>query len=140
MDGEALQQKTTDQKGENSQLQDIQGQKGGRECLWNTSGQIQGPTDHHGTKARGCEEHCVNMGGTTQHAKKTSGWSRQAKLPADDIQLPQADQAANGPMTILENHLGQTSTRPTERLLQKSRGTGWAGGKDLLSVTMCFGL
>ena len=49
--GHALQQKATDQRGENSQLQDIQGQNGGRECLWNTGGKVQGAADHHGAEA-----------------------------------------------------------------------------------------
>ena len=38
--GQALQQKTTDQRKENSQLQDIQRQEGGRECLCNISGKV----------------------------------------------------------------------------------------------------
>ena len=42
-------QKTTDQGGENSQLQDIQG---GQQFLWNISEQIQGTSEHHETKAR----------------------------------------------------------------------------------------
>ena len=46
------------------------------------SGQIQGTTDHHRAKARGCEGHCVNMCGATQHAEKISGWSRQAIHPS----------------------------------------------------------
>ena len=38
---------TTDQGGENSQLQDIQGEEGGRELIWYTCQEIQGAVDHH---------------------------------------------------------------------------------------------
>ena len=33
---------------ENCQLQDIQGQEGGRKCFWNISGKVLGTADHHG--------------------------------------------------------------------------------------------
>ena len=39
--------------------------RGGRECLWNISGKIQGAADHHGAEAKSCERHYVNMCGTT---------------------------------------------------------------------------
>ena len=54
---------TTDQRGESSQLQDIQGQEGGRELIWYTCQQFQGAVDYHGAEA--IERHCVNMCGTT---------------------------------------------------------------------------
>ena len=75
---EALQQKRTNQGRENNQLQDIQGQEGGRECLWDISGKVQGAADHHGAESKSYERHCVNMCGTTQHAEKPSGGIRQA--------------------------------------------------------------
>ena len=56
---------TTDQGGENSQLQDIQGEEGGRELIWYTCQEIQGAVDHHGAEAKSCQRHCVNMCGTT---------------------------------------------------------------------------
>ena len=56
---------TTDQGGGNSQLQDIQGEEGGRELIWYTCPEIQGTFDHHGAEAKRCERHCVNMCGTT---------------------------------------------------------------------------
>ena len=56
---------TTDLGGENSQLQDIQGQEGSRELTLYTCQQIQGAIDHHGAEAKSCERHCVNMCGTT---------------------------------------------------------------------------
>ena len=46
---------------ENSQLQDIQGEKGGRD----TCQAIQDAVDHHGAEAKSCERHCVNVCGTT---------------------------------------------------------------------------
>ena len=49
---------------ESSQLQDIQEKESGRECLWDSSGKVQGATDHHGTEAKS-NRHCVNMSGTT---------------------------------------------------------------------------
>ena len=58
---------------ENSQLQDIQGQKGGQELIWFTSQEIQGAVDHHGAEAKSCKRHCVNMCGTTYHVEKPSG-------------------------------------------------------------------
>ena len=61
--GQALQQKTTDQGGQNSQLQDIQ--ESCREYLWNISGKVQGTVDYHGAEAKSCEGHCVNMPGIT---------------------------------------------------------------------------
>ena len=57
--------KTTDQGGKNSQLQDIQGEEGGRKLIWYTCQQIQGAVDNHGTEAESYERHCVNMCGTT---------------------------------------------------------------------------
>ena len=80
--GQALQQKTTDQGGENSQLRDIQRQEGGQLYFLSICRKVQGTADHHGAKARSCERHCVDMCGTTQHAKKISGWSRQATNPS----------------------------------------------------------
>ena len=38
-----------DDGGKNSQLQDIQGEEGGRELIWYTYQEIQGAVDHHGT-------------------------------------------------------------------------------------------
>ena len=57
--------KPTDQRRENSQLQDIQGEEGGRELIWYTCQVIQGAVYHHGTEAKSCERHRVNMCGTT---------------------------------------------------------------------------
>ena len=62
---QALQRKTSNEGRENSQLQDIQGQGGGQECLWNISWNSQGTTDHHGAEAKSCEGYCINVGGTT---------------------------------------------------------------------------
>ena len=56
---------TTDQGGENSQLQDIQGEEGGRKLIWYTGPEIQGAVDHHGAEAKSCQKHHVNMCGTT---------------------------------------------------------------------------
>ena len=42
----------TDQRRENSQLQDIQGEEGGRELIWYTCQEIQGAVDHHGTEVK----------------------------------------------------------------------------------------
>ena len=56
---------TTDQGGENSQLQDIQGEEGGRGLVWYTCQEIQGPVDHHGAEAKSSQRHCINMCGTT---------------------------------------------------------------------------
>ena len=61
--GQSLQQKTTDLGRQNSQLQDIQGQEGGRECLWNISRKGQSATFHQRVEAKSCERHCVNMCG-----------------------------------------------------------------------------
>ena len=63
--GQALKQTPTDQRRENSQLQDIQGEEGGRELIFYTCQEIQGAVDHHGTEAKSCTRHCVNMCGTT---------------------------------------------------------------------------
>ena len=63
--GQAIQQMTADQRGEKSQLQDIQGQGGGRQLISNTGGKVQGAADHHEAEAKSCERHCVNMCGTT---------------------------------------------------------------------------
>ena len=49
----------------NSQLQDIQGEKGGRELIWYTCQVIKGAVDPHGAEAKSCQRHCVNMCGTT---------------------------------------------------------------------------
>ena len=92
MAGQALQQKTTDKGGENSQLQDIQGQEG----HWNISAKVQGTAVHHGAEAKSCEGHCVNMCGAAQHAEKLSGGADRPPTPADDIQPPKADQTEQG--------------------------------------------
>ena len=57
--GQALQQKTTDQRRHCGQLQDIQGMEGGQECLWDTSRKVQSVTDHYGAEAKSCERFCV---------------------------------------------------------------------------------
>ena len=48
----------TDQRRENSQLQDIQGEKGGQELIWYTGQAIQGAVDHPGAEAKSCETLC----------------------------------------------------------------------------------
>ena len=48
--------------------------------------------------------------------------------PADDILPLQADQGHNLQKPI---DGGQTSARPSERLLQSGGGAGWAGGQSL---------
>ena len=53
---EILQQKTTHQGRKNSQLQDLQRQEVGRECVLNITDQIQGTTGHHGAKMKGLSE------------------------------------------------------------------------------------
>ena len=63
--GQALQQTTTDHRIENSQPQDTQGEKGGRELIWYTCQEIQGAVSHHGAEAKSSQRHCVNMCGTT---------------------------------------------------------------------------
>ena len=47
-----------DQRRENNQLQDIQGQEGGRELIWYTCQEIQGAVDHHGAEAKSCQTLC----------------------------------------------------------------------------------
>ena len=54
------------------------------------------------------------------------GVTDRPPTPADDIQPPQGDIMRKKPIEG-----GQTSTRPTERLLQSRWGTGWAGGQSL---------
>ena len=54
---------TTDQRGENSQLQDIQGKEGSQELFWYTS-KIQGIADHLEQRTK-VVRHCVNMYGVT---------------------------------------------------------------------------
>ena len=51
--------------GQNCQLQDIHGEKAGQELIWYTGQVIQSAVDHHGTEAKSCDRHCVNMCGTT---------------------------------------------------------------------------
>ena len=63
--GQAIQQTTTGQRGENGQLQDIQGHEGGWEFIWNSGWKVQGAADHHGAEAKSCERHCVKICGTT---------------------------------------------------------------------------
>ena len=48
------------------QLQDLQRQDGGGECIWNIIEEIQGTTGHHGSKAKGCQRHCLCMCGVAQ--------------------------------------------------------------------------
>ena len=67
MDDETLQHKTTHRGRKNSQLQDLQRQEGGQECIWNIGEQIQRVTGHHGEKAKVC--HCFYMCGVAQHAE-----------------------------------------------------------------------
>ena len=66
MDGETLQQETTHKGRKNSQLQDLQRQEGGGECVWNIIEQIQVTTGHHGAKFKGCQRHCFYMCGVAQ--------------------------------------------------------------------------
>ena len=87
---------TTDQRRENSQLQDIHGEENGRELIWYTCQEIQGTVDHHRAEAKSCERHYVNMCGTTQHAEKPSEGADRPPTPVDNIQGPQADQGEQG--------------------------------------------
>ena len=81
MDSETLQQKTTHKGRENSNLQDLQRQEGGGECVSNISEQSQGTTGHHGAKAKGCQRYCFNMCGVAQYAEDTPNWCGQGILP-----------------------------------------------------------
>ena len=64
MAGQTLQQKKSYKGRKNSQLQNLQGQEGGRERIWHSGQQFQGTTDDHGTTTRGGERHCTDMCGT----------------------------------------------------------------------------
>ena len=81
MDGETLQQKTTYKGRNNSQLQDLQRQKGSGKHLWNITEPVQGTTGHHGAKAKGCQRHCLYMCDVEQYAEDRTGWSRQGTNP-----------------------------------------------------------
>ena len=116
MDGETLQQKTTYKGRENSTLQR---QEGSVECVWYISEQIQGTTGHHGTKAKGCQRHCVTC--VVLHNMLRTHQGRADR--AYDIVALQNEQ-------LQEYFEDQTSVRPTERLLQSSGCIGWAGGQD----------
>ena len=77
MDGETLQQKTTNKGRKNSQLQDLQKQESGGERVWNISEQLQGTTGHHGAKTKG-----FYMFDVAQHTEDTPGRSREATNPS----------------------------------------------------------
>ena len=82
MDGEILQQKTTHKERKNNQLQDLQRQEDGEECIRNISEQIQGTTGDHGTMVKDCQRHCFYMCGAAQHDEDIVGPSTQGTNPS----------------------------------------------------------
>ena len=56
---EILWKEDADQRRKNCQLQNIQGQKSGRECIWYYDIQIQGPIDNHGGAPRNSERNLL---------------------------------------------------------------------------------
>ena len=67
------------------------------------------------------------------YVKKPSGGTDRPPTPADDIQPQQGNQGGTETSKELQKPIegGQTSKRPTVRLLQLRGGTGWAGGQSL---------
>ena len=89
--GQALQQKTTGQRRKNNQPQDIQGQEGGQECLWNISLKIT--MEQRPKVVRDIVLTCVVL-----HNKLRShqGGADKPLTPADDIQPSQNDKGEQG--------------------------------------------
>ena len=73
MDGQTLQPKATDKGRKNSQLQDLQRQEGGGNCLWDLNEPLHGTAGHQGAKDKGCRRYCVYMCGVAQHTEDTPG-------------------------------------------------------------------
>ena len=59
------------------------------------------------------------------HVEKPSGGAEEPPTPADNIQPPQRGQEEQRHHDNLRNPGGQTTMRPTERLLQSHGGSGW---------------
>ena len=87
---------TTDQRRENSQLQDIQVEEGRRELIWYTCQEIPGAVDHHGAETKVVRDIVLTC--VVQHNKLRSHQvgADRPPTPADDIQPPQADQGEQG--------------------------------------------
>ena len=83
MDPETLQQKATDKGRKNNQLQDLQRQESGSKCLLNLSEPLQGPTGHHGAKAKGCQRPCVYVCGVAEDAENTQAKDRNGTNKMD---------------------------------------------------------
>ena len=81
--------------------------------------------EHHGAKAKGSQRHCFYMCGVAQHTEDTAGRCRQGTHPSNDVAALQNEQVVcQMRNTGIEG--GQTSVRPTKRLLQSTWGIGWA--------------
>ena len=61
-----------DQRRKNCQLQNIQGEKSGRECIWYYGIQIQGPVYNYGAAPRNSERNSIDLCGVSQHTSQVS--------------------------------------------------------------------
>ena len=132
MGDQTLQQKTTRKGRKNSQLQDLQRQVGGGECIWNISEQIQGTTEHYGTKAKGCfcQRHIDKCGVVAQHAEKThEGRADRIPSPANDVAALQNKQMENKPNDNYRNSL-RKAKHQQDLLKGYSHHVGTLGGQE----------
>ena len=94
---------STDQRRQNSQLQDIQGEKGGRELIWYTCEAIQvllTTMEQRPKVVRDIVLTCVVL---HNMLRSHQGAADRPPTPADDIQPPQADQGELGHHDNLRN-------------------------------------
>ena len=82
----------TDQRRENSQLQDIQGEKGGRELIWYTCQEIQGAVEKMEQRPKVVKDIVLTCVILHNMLRSHQGGTERPPTPADDIQPPQGDQ------------------------------------------------
>ena len=128
---EILLQKITHKGRENYKLQNFQRQESGGECV--ICEQNQGTTGYHGAKAEGCQRHGFDMCCVVQYNENTAGRSRLDTNSSRWDSSPSKWTDGVCAQWQLQEPFeeGETSVRPTNRLLQSPWYTGWTGRRDL---------
>ena len=81
---ETLQQKISHKGRENSKLQDLKGQEGNGECIWNPGKQVKGLTGRNRAKAENRYRHCFDMCSVAQDTEDTPGGPDRVPTSADE--------------------------------------------------------